>query len=82
MIIGCTVGLAALVGVVAWWSSAPSSPGSAPGQLAAASAQLSGLVASVFVCLQLLLMLQGALAGQCHRTGVDGGGTARSAVPC
>src|SRR6478609_4681722 len=56
MIIGCTVGLAALVGVVAWWSSAPSSPGSAPGHLAAALAQLSGLVASVLICVQLLLI--------------------------
>src|SRR6478609_2333316 len=56
MIIGFTVGLAALVGVVAWWSSAPSSPGSAPGQLAAALAQLSGLVASVLICVQLLLI--------------------------
>jgi ferredoxin-NADP reductase len=56
LILGCAVAVATLGGVVAWWSSAPSLAGVAPGQLATSLAQLSGLVASVLICVQLLLI--------------------------
>jgi predicted ferric reductase len=54
--IGALIGVAVAGGTLCWWLGRPSLGPASPGEAVAAGAQLAGLVASVLVCVQVLLI--------------------------